>query len=197
MHNGLEQADIERINPIMLYSLLTALRRYEYELYSHLSHKYHLDAERIIGLFQEVEELSPAQLRLILAELRQARSYQDIVFLAGRNAFLHWCEVTGQRYDRPGGGGHRFRALCDRAMPHFLGLAKFSVMLKGRLHFIDIRNSLFARSEHALLPQCGFYAGFMEEMANNCTAAGATAVETRCVACENDDEGCVFEVVID
>jgi hypothetical protein len=131
MQNGLEPADIERINPIMLYSLLTAVRRYEYELYSHLSHKYHLDAERIIGLFQEVEELSPAQLRLILAELRQTRSYQDIVFLAGRNAFLHWCEVTGQRYDRPGGGGHRFRGLCDRALPHFLGLAKFSVMLKG------------------------------------------------------------------
>lgn len=193
----MDSADIERINPIMLHCLLTAVRRYERELYSHLSRKYHVDADRIIGLFQEVDELSPAQLRLILAELRQTRSYQEIVFLAGRNAFHQWCEVSREGYDRPGGGAKRFNRLVDKALPSFLGLAKHTMMLKGRLHFVEIHGSLFARGERALLPLCGFYSGFLEEMAKNCTTATASAVEARCIACENDDEGCIFEVVLD
>lgn len=197
MHGGADAPEIERLNPIMLHALLTAVRRYERELYSLLSRKYHIDADRIMGLFEEIDELSPAQMKQILAELRETRSYQEIVFLAGRNAFHEWCEVSGQCYDRPGGGGNRFRSLVDKALPSFLGLGKYSVTIKGRLHFIDIHNSLFARGEHALLPLCGFYSGFMEEMARNCTQGNATAVEARCIACENDDEGCVFEVVID
>lgn len=197
MDDGTGQSDIEHINPILLHCMLTAVRRYEHELYSHLCRTYHVDADSIAGLFHEVEELSPAQLRQVLAELRQASSYQDIVFLAGRNAFHQWCEVSQQCYDRPGGGIKRFRKLLDKALPSFLGLGRHSMMLKGSLQFVDIRNSLFARGEHALLPLCGFYAGFMEELAKNCTTGTASALETRCIACENDDEGCVFEVVID
>jgi hypothetical protein len=197
VEGGIDQPDIEHINPILLHCLLTAVRRYERELYSHLCRSYHVDADRITGLFHEVEELSPAQLRQVLAELREAPSYQDIVFLAGRNAFHQWCEVTRQCFDRPGGGIKRFRSLLDKALPSFLGLGRHSMMVKGSLQFVEVHNSLFARDEQALLPLCGFYAGFMEELAKNCTSGNASALETRCIACENDDEGCVFEVVID
>lgn len=183
---------MERFHPILLHSLLVATRRYEPALYDHICRQQHLDAERILGLFTEVEALGPGQLAELLAQLRQQAAYRDIVFLAGRNAFAHWAE-----HARLGG---RFRIgrldltqTLRRSLPPFLGSSSFNHLQRGPLHFIELRDSVFARGAASHDPLCGFYSGFLRELGQFCGPPLWEAGETRCRAADSDATSCLLQ----
>src|ERR1044071_5120072 len=111
---------LERFHPILMHSLLVATRRFEPGLYDSICRRFNLDADRILGLFKEVEEVGAGQLPEILATLRNHQAYHEIVFLAGRNSALGWSEANRITLNHKG-GGERFSALAKQFLPDFLG----------------------------------------------------------------------------
>jgi len=189
-----EQAVLERFSPVMLHSILQALRRFEPDLYAHLCRAYHVDADRILGLFTEVELIGPGQLQPLLGNLRLHQSYHDIVYLAGRNALHTASERQGVRFPRLAHDTSRFQALLKQLFPPFLGLATYSVLVRGELHFVELRDSVFARGvEHSNMV-CGFYAGFLAELGSNCVEGAATAAEIRCCATDPEAPSCMIRL---
>ena len=186
--------DLERFPPQLLYHLLAAARRFEPEYYAHLCRRFHVDADRILGLFGKVEQLGGGQLTELLAELRDHQSYSDIAYLAGRNAFLMACDDGKQSL--PGGGAARFGQLLKLLLPPFLGRSTFHLMTKGRVQIIEIHNSVFARDVFAIRPLCGFYTGFLAECAAHCMEAPCPVAEVRCKAMEPDTASCLFQVAL-
>ncbi|MCH7472110.1 hypothetical protein IIA79_04065 [bacterium] len=187
-------AGLERFHPLMLYSILGAVRRFEHDFYLHLCRAYHLDAERILGLFTEIEHIGPGQLGSILAELREHNSYHDIVYLAGRNTLSSWCDMQGVKLGRAQGGASRFNTLTKQLLTPFLGIAVFSTMVRGEMHFIEVSDSIFARGVEHLHPVCGFYAGFLSEIASGCIAGSTAVNESSCKAADQDVQSCLFQV---
>jgi len=185
---------LERFSPLLLYTILSAVRRFEPDFYAHLCRSYHLDADRILGLFSEVEEIGAGQIQPILRDLRAHQAYHDMVYLAGRNAFLFWAEQHRTRKPLMGSQSARFTSLVKQLLPEFLGGANFTIMLRGSVHFIEIRNSLFARDEQFDRPLCGFYAGFLAEAAKLCGAPAAISSEVRCCANDSTAPTCLFQV---
>jgi hypothetical protein len=186
--------DLERFPPQLLYHLLSAARRFEPEFYAYLCRKFHVDADRILGLFGKIEELGSGQLNDLLTELRDHQSYSDIAFLAGRNAFLMAAQDAKQ--DASGGGAARFAQLLKQLLPQFLGRATYHLMSKGSVQFIEINNSVFSRNIFAIRPLCGFYGGFFSECAALCAEAACAVAEVRCRAMEQNAASCLFQVAI-
>jgi hypothetical protein len=186
--------DLERFPPQLLYHLLAAARRFEPDYYGHLCRRFHVDADRILGLFGKVEELGGGQLAALLVELHEHQSYPDIVFLAGRNAFL--MAAQDARAALPGGGEQRFAQLLKQLLPPFLGRSTYHLMSKGRIQFIEVHNSVFARDAFAIRPLCGFYSGFFSECAALCMEAPCAVAEVRCKAMERDAASCLFQVAL-
>jgi len=187
-------SQLERFSPLLLYTILSAVRRFEPDFYSHLCRSYHLDADRILGLFSEVEEIGSGQIQGILRDLRAHQAYHDMVYLAGRNAFMFWAEQHRIRKPLVGGQSARFTALVKQLMPEFLGSAIYTMMLRGSVHFIEIRDSLFARDDQFDRPLCGFYSGCLAEAAKYCGAANPVSTEVRCCANEPTAPTCLFQV---
>jgi len=106
--NKQDNNQLERFSPLLLYTILSAVRRFEPDFYAHLCRSYHLDADRILGLFSEVEEIGTGQLQGILRDLRAHQAYHDMVYLAGRNAFLFWTEQRRLRKPLIGNQSARF-----------------------------------------------------------------------------------------
>jgi hypothetical protein len=185
---------LERFSPLLLYTILSAVRRFEPDFYAHLCRSYHLDADRILGLFSEVEEIGAGQIQAILRDLRAHQAYHDMVYLAGRNAFLYWTEQNRIRKPIIGSQSARFIALMKQLMPEFLGSASYTAMLRGSVHFIEIRDSLFARDDQFDRPLCGFYSGCLAEAAKLCGAGTAVATEVRCCANDPNAPTCLFQV---
>lgn len=184
----------ERFNPLLLYTILSAVRRFEPDFYAHLCRSYHLDADRILGLFSEVEEIGGGQIRPMLRDLRAHQAYHDMVYLAGRNAFLMWGEQRKQRRQLFGNQSSRFTALLKQLLPEFLGNASYTAMLRGSVHFIEIRDSVFARDGQYDRSLCGFYAGCLAEAGRFCGMEAALSSEVRCCANEPSAPTCLFQV---
>ena len=188
------QVTVERFHPVILYSLLAAVRRFEPDFYSHLCRAYHIDADRILGLFAEVDQLGSGQLSPVLRDLREHQSYHDIVYLAGRNALTQWAETQPINLER---GKHSSSALANllkQVLPAFLGSANYITMLRGQIHFIEIHNSVFARGVSDIRPVCGFYSGLLAELGSACTTQTCTVAEVRCRAIDPDAQSCMFQV---
>jgi hypothetical protein len=183
---------LERFPPLLLHSLLTSARRFDLELYAHLCRAYNVDADRILGLFSEVEVIGTGPLEGVLASLRPHSAYHDIVFLAGRNALLGQAEAHGTTLTRAGGEA-RFQALLKQLLPPMLGRGNHTVMARGRVLFVEVRDSVFARGVQHDNPVCGFYSGFLTELAAGCQSRAAAAHEVRCRA-ENGAHSCMFQV---
>ena len=187
-----EEGGVERFHPILLHSLLVATRRFEPALYDHICREQHLDAERIMGLFSEVDSLGSGQLAEILAQLRLQSAYSDIVFLAGRNAFALWAQ-----HSRLGGkfrlGRMDVGQTLRRNLPPFLGRSSFNHLQRGEVHFAELRDSVFARGASHHLGVCGFYAGFLMELGQFCGPAQWEAAETRCRASDPDASACLIQ----
>jgi hypothetical protein len=181
-----EEATLERFHPLLVQTLLNSVRRFEPDFYAHLCRAFHLDADRMIGLFREVEASGPGQLMPLLRELRAHQSYHDIVYLAGRNSLHAYLELEQVRIKPGSHDAGRFVAMAKQLLPSFTGLASFSHMLKGELHFFELRDSVFAREATHDNPTCGFYAGFLGELGTYFTEGTAVASEVRC--CANDPE---------
>lgn len=184
----------ERFNPLLLYTILSAVRRFEPDFYAHLCRSYQLDADRILGLFREVEEIGGGQIRSILRDLRAHQAYHDIVYLAGRNAFLMWTEQRRMKKPLIGSHSNRFTALNRQLLPEFLGAATYTSMLRGSVHFIEIRHSIFARDGQYDRPLCGFYAGSLAEAGRFCGMEAAVSTEVRCCALEPSAPTCLIQV---
>jgi len=187
-------AKLERYPPVMMHCLLSAVRRFEPDFYAHLCRAYHLDADRILGLFSEVEELGAAQLTAMVGELREHQAYHEIVFLAGRNALHTYAE---QQHARPSPlltGASRFNTLAKQLLPAFLGRSSYVLMSRGNLQFVELHDSVFARGVHAVRPLCGFYCGFLAELGSTCVPGAAISTEVRCVALEPDATSCLLQI---
>lgn len=189
-----DEGSLERFHPLMLHNILDAVRRFEPDFYAHLCRTYHLDADRILGLFSEIEQLGPGQLTPVLAELREHHSYHDIVYLAGRNALHMRLQQLGMALDRSHGGPPRFATMLKELLPAFTGSATFSHMVRGEMHFVDMRGSLFARGVQQARPVCGFYAGYMSELGATCVTGARGVTEVRCCAVDPDATTCLFQV---
>jgi hypothetical protein len=187
---------MERFHPALLHSLLVSLRRFEPELYAKVSREHQLDAERISGLFAEVEMLGPGPLSALLAELRQSQSYGDIVYLAGRNAFVEYAEqnrlASRLRLGRP----DIQQALRQHFTP-FVGQAIYNHLQRGEVHFLELRGSLFARHAEHEMPLCGFYCGFLMELGQFCSGRAWESVEQRCCAADLEAPFCLLQFAPD
>ena len=190
-----DQQQLERFHPVLLYNILSAVRRFEPDFYAHICRTYHIDADTIIGLFSEVEQLGPGQLQPILRDLRAHTAYHDIMYLAGRNTLLKWVELERLRPPRLGSASHHFGNLLKQLLPPFLGKATYVMMLRGNVHFLELRNSVFARDVQHGRPLCGFYCGYLAELAVHCGVESRPGVsEARCCAVEPDSPTCLFQV---
>jgi predicted hydrocarbon binding protein len=190
----MEAEHLERFSPVLLQNILMALKRFEPDLYAHLSRQYHLDAERMLGLFSEVDLSGPGQLLPLLADLRSHQSYHDIVYLAGRNAMHAEAQRLGLRLARGGRDTTRFQALLKQLLPSFMGQASYSMLVRGEMHFIELRDSVFAREVWHHNPVCGFYSGLLAELGTSCVEGAATAQEVRCTASDAEASSCMFRV---
>jgi hypothetical protein len=186
-------AGLERFPPLLLHSLLQAARRYDPCFYDHLCRRFHLDADRILGLFREVEEIGPGQLQGVLEELRARQAYHEMVFLAGRNALLGWAEANRVTLNHSG-GAERFQALLKQLLPDYLGRSSYNQMTRGRVSYVEVRDSVFARDVQHPHPVCGFYAGFLSELGSGCLERHCAVVEVRCRAAEAGATSCMFQV---
>jgi hypothetical protein len=189
-----EKNQLERFHPLLLYTILSAVRRFEPDFYAHLCRSYHLDADRIMGLFSEVDVIGSGQITGILHDLRSHQAYHDMVYLAGRNALLMWTEQ--RRFHKPllGSQASRFTGALKQILPEFLGNAAYTVMLRGNVHFIEVRNSIFTRDTHFDRALCGFYSGCLAELGRFCGLESTVATEVRCCANEPNAPTCLFQV---
>jgi predicted hydrocarbon binding protein len=185
---------LERFSPVTMQCILTALRRFEPDLYSHLCRVYHLDADRMLGLFSEVDLTGPGQLMPLLKDLRGHQSYHDIVYLAGRNAVVMEAQRLGLKLAKRGRDDSRFHALLKQLLPSFLGRATYTLLSRGDMQFIEMRDSPFAREVLHHNPVCGFYSGLFAELGGSCTDNAATSAEVRCIANDPEAPSCLFRV---
>jgi len=189
-----EGEKLERFNPLVLYNILDAVRRFEPDFYAHLCRSYHLDADRILGLFSEVETMGGGQLASIVRDLRAHQAYHDIVYLAGRNTWLSWQQQQHLRAPIFTKGQNKLTTLIKQQLPEFLGNASFILMLRGSVQFLEIRDSVFTREVKHDRPLCGFYSGFLAELATFCGLEHATATEVRCCSQDPDAATCLFQI---
>lgn len=185
---------IERFPPVMLYHILAALRRFEPDFYAHLCRRYNLDADRMTGLFAAVEELGGGQLLPILRDLRAHDAYHEILYLAGRNTLLTWVEDQRLRPPLFASLPKRFTTMLKQLLPDFLGHAGYIMMVRGSIHFLEIRDSVFAREAGFNNALCGFYCGLISELATHCGAEHAMVTEARCCASDNEATTCLFQI---
>jgi hypothetical protein len=186
-------AQLERFHPIVMHSLLESTRRFEPGLYDSLCRRFNLDADRILGLFSEVETVGSGQLAAVLQALRPHSAYHQIVFLAGRNALLGWAEGNGIALNHRG-GEERFEKLARSFLPNFVGRGSFNLMARGRLVYIEVRDSIFAREvSDSMHPLCGFYSGFLSELGSGVVKHNCPVSEVRCSAME-PGYSCMFSV---
>lgn len=177
----------------MLHSLLEALRRYEPDFYTHICRAYHVEPDKIMGLFSQVDQLAPAQLLPMLAEMRQNNSYHDIAYLAGRNAAHKWAVANKANLALKKGGIQRFVKLANDTLPQFTGQAGFSIETRGSICLVELPDTLFSREATSINPLCGFYTGLLYELASACTLKQVQVVESSCRA-QSGENMCVFEV---
>jgi hypothetical protein len=183
---------LERFHPILMHSLLTATRRFEPGLYDSICRRFNLDADRILGLFSEVESVGAGQLPEILSTLRNHQAYHEIVFLAGRNSLLGWAEANRVELNHRG-GEERFSGLARQFMPHFLGRGASTLMSRGKMVYVEVRDSVFARGVESLHPVCGFYEGFLSELGSGCSNRNVKVSEVRCFAMDAP-HSCMLQV---
>lgn len=191
-HDG----QLERLPPVILYTILQAVRRFEPDLYSHICRTYHLDADRIFGLFTDVEEVGAGQLPDILNTLRSHQAYHDIMFLAGRNALLEWVEEKRVSFGGMSPPPAKLLSFLKQHFPSFLGLGSYNLMARGNIQFVEVRNSLFARGINHPEPVCGFYTGMLAQVAQELTKKTPVVVEVRCQAADPDATSCMFQVAL-
>ena len=179
---------------MMMYHILDAVRRFEPDFYSHLCRSYNLDADRIIGLFADVEEMGSGQLVPILRHLRSHDAYHEIVYLAGRNTLLMMADEKLLRPPLLGNNSQKYLTLLKQILPEYLGHASYITMLRGSIHFLEIRDSVFAREADSTNPLCGFYCGLLSELATYCGVEKPYIVEARCCAVEEDATTCLIQI---
>jgi hypothetical protein len=188
--------DLERLPPVVLYTILQAVRRFEPDLYAHICRTHHLDADRIFGLFTNIEDAGVGQLPDILHTLRSHQAYHDIMFLAGRNALLLWAEEHNISFGGLNPPPARLLSFLKQHFPVFLGLGNYNLMARGSVQFIEVRNSLFARNVDHPEPVCGFYTGIFAQVAQELTHKTPVVQEVRCLAADPDASSCMFQVAL-
>lgn len=186
--------EVERFHPVLLHSILVSMRRFEPDFYSHVSRSFHLDADRVMGLFAQIEEIGPGPLQEMLAEARQHHAYTEIMRLAGRNAVVEYAEMQGIRLGPRRGGETHFRQLLKQILPPLLGHSFHNTMSRKDLIYVEITNSIFARQVQHPNPLCGFYAGALLELGQACTQTTCLSSEVRCHAQAPELASCLFEI---
>src|SRR6185436_13291955 len=104
---------------------------------------------------------------------------------------LGWAEANQAKLTHSGGHA-RLLALVKQLLPAFLGRSSYNVLTRGSLLFIEIRDSVFSRNVSHDSPICGFYSGFLAELACGCQERSCMVTEVRCRAVEADPPSCLF-----
>jgi predicted hydrocarbon binding protein len=189
-----ERGSLERFHPALLHSVLVSLRRFEPDFYAHISRAFHLDADRVMGLFEQIDEIGPGPLIEMLVEVRQHHAYNEIMRLAGRNAVVEYAQAAGIRLGTRRGGEAAFRQLLKQVMPPLLGRSFINTMSRKDLVYVEITDSIFARGVLHPNPVCSFYAGALLELGQACTSDACMSAEVRCHAQAPELASCLFEL---
>lgn len=189
-----KEPEVERFHPVLLHSTLVSMRRFEPDFYAHISRSFHLDADTVMGLFSQVDEIGPGPLMEMLAELRQHHAYNEIMRLAGRNAVVEFADLQGIRLGARKGGEAHFRQLLKQLLPPLLGKSFLNTMSRKDLIYVEITDSIFARGVLHPNPVCSFYAGALLEVGQSCTRDACLSAEVRCHAQAPELASCLFEV---
>ena len=187
---------LERLPPVVMYTILQAVRRFEPDLYAHICRTYHLDADRIFGLFTEIEEIGAGQLPGILETLRSHQAYHDIMFLAGRNALQNLIEERQVNLSGFAQPQTRLQGFLKQHFPAFIGAATYNLMARGNIQFVEVRDSLFTRGVYHPEPVCGYYTGMLAQVAQELTHKNPVVVEVRCQASDPDAAACMFQIAL-
>src|SRR5688572_28991400 len=154
----------ELFSPLLLSSLLEALRRLDPEQLRGLCRDSGLDPQRVSELARERSLMAGGPLPELLPALQSFRDYSDLVKLAGHNACEQWLLREGIRPLRSG-SSLLFRRTAVRMLEAFSGNSGFTVEQRGKLQFVKLYDSIFARDSQQAHPVCGFYSGLLEGLA--------------------------------
>ena len=183
---------LERFPPVMLHSILTAVRRFEPDLYVHICRRHHLDADRILGLFGELEMLGPGQLTQVLADLRAHTSYDQIMRLAGRNTLVEYAALHNLTLNTA--SENKLRTAIGELLPVFSGKAAITLISRGNVLFLEMFDSVFARGISDARTLCGFYCGLLAELGASGSGMPREVTESRCRASNHDTDSCQFQI---
>jgi hypothetical protein len=185
----------ELFSPLLLSSLLDALRRLDPEQLRGLCRSSGLDPLRVADLARERSLLAGGPLPELLPALRSYREYGELVKLAGHNACEQWLLREGIRPLRTG-SSLLFRRTASRMLEAFSGNSGFAVEQRGRLQFVKLYDSVFARDSLHAHPACGFYSGLLEGLAGRLSRHRCHSTEIICRAVDPDAPCCMFEVAL-
>jgi hypothetical protein len=178
--------NLHRIDPLLLYNIFDALKRYDFELLSKLSRDLGVSLDSLQDLAVDGQLLGAGQLGEVLDAVAHHPKYNDIMQLAGRNSFALQSARDGKlrRQVMP----LMVREIGQRLLP-FMGDSLLDIDLKGKVIILRITNSIFAEGRYSLSALCGFYVGYLQQLGQDCGFRRLDAGETRC-ACQDEEQHC-------
>ena len=197
MEDGLNP-EPEIAHPVILYSLLSACKRHDGPAYRQLSDALSITVENVGKLVEQDVLLGSKPLTDALSHIARSGHYAAIAELAGRESFSHL--------------SHRFPSFAHidlkRALPNAFHKAvnassrlleglyrplKIGILRQRDSYFLEVRGSPFV-SAHAIVPQCGFFSGFIKEAVRTATGHDCQMEEAVCAACDKASTFCIFTV---
>lgn len=178
--------NLHRIDPLLLYNIFDALKRYDFGLLTRLSQDLAVNLDTLQDLAVDGQLLGAGQLTEVLDVVAHHPKYNDIMLLAGRNSFALQSARDGKlrRQFLP----LMMRDIGQRILP-FMGESQLEIELKGKVIILRITNSIFAEGRFSLNSLCGFYVGYLQQLGQDCGFRRLDAVESRC-ACQDEEQHC-------
>lgn len=178
---------IPRIQPSVLYGILSALRATDGAAFRHVEKSLGLTVEPVQCLAAKRKALGDLPFRKVISELAENKYYDIIMRLAGKESFYF-------------AGGNSIRPLAK--LLALAGLMSFGASVKaaaqaagrlsypsgitlkrsGRDYLLELNGSPFVHSGFAASGRCSFYCGFIEEALLSLCSATAAVEETACAA---------------
>jgi len=186
-----------RIHPVVLLTLLEATGRYDPKLRSWLEEEFELSLAQLEELARLGDYLSLTPVERVQTHLLQSKRYNEIVRLAGANAYL-WLvgEVGGALLATLPRRARISRAIREaaRSIRPCLADGHAGLFRWGNFVKLEVSSSPFARGRTSLFPLCGFIEGFMNQALLSYRVEGVVVEEVVCIASHPDQPVCEFVV---
>jgi hypothetical protein len=191
-----------KVHPLLIISLLDAIRRFDSPLHRKLVREHALSRDSLEALLADGVWASAQKITDVNARLHGHPEYHGILHLAGKNTFLAYLETLPHQPSLldeilPKGAktGRTLKALAAMVQP-FLGGASVNVLRSRDTWFVELAGSIFATRWLSLFPVCTFYEGFFEEGFIEISGLPADVEEVRCTATDPNIASCLFEVKV-